>query len=123
MMASSDEGTTYLNVSKVLRYSDDNGWSTEAIENQILTVNITLKDECSGNWEIDTVNFETSYTKEIKLEINKMMKYKWVRNFIIYIISCALIIVTVYTEFLNYSQQQFAHSLTRVNSHLIRGYV
>lgn len=109
-----DQGMAYRTVFQALKDSADNGWTTPANDNRLFTMIFSLKDKCSEKGEINTISFRTSSAKEVELQIGKIMKYPWVRNSKVYIISCALVVVIVYSECQSHSQQLIAHSLMSV---------
>jgi len=86
-MTATSDGGTYPTISQALRYSDDNGWTTMAREDQLVTMSFTLKEQCPGNWGIDAISFSTTSVKEVELHIDGIMKNSWVRISTVYIIS------------------------------------
>lgn len=86
-MTATSDGGTYPTISQALRYSDDNGWTTMAREDQLFTMSFTLKDTCSGSLLFDTISFSTSLAKEVELHFDGIMQRSWVRISTVYIIS------------------------------------
>lgn len=76
MTIENDRGIIYPGAWQALRYSMVNGWTTIAQEDEIFNMNFTVKDDCPGNWEITSISFNTSHSKEVLLKIgNKVWKY------------------------------------------------
>jgi len=82
-----NEGTIYHGAWHALRYSDVNGFETTALEDQIFTMTFIVNEYCPGKWEIITISFNTSYSKQVQLEIGKKVEYTWVReNYVIILV-------------------------------------
>ena len=58
----------------------DQQWTTTGGEDQLLTMNFTLEDTCSNNWEIATVSFRTQRVKQIQLIVGNTVINTWVRK-------------------------------------------